>query len=449
MIIEMKGKSLLVTGDVEGWTRAQIEAAAERWGGTLAAGPSKKVDLFAAGDKPSAGKIAKARSLGIRELPVKKLLLLLRFGAVEIKEEAPAPVVPLHDAIGELRALADGAPDAARWAALVAQADKADPDRKEALIHYIDAQVARWEPSERLRWLSTMLAVRHGEGTLCGDLRVMPVAWVQEILRGEHDPKHALARALSLDGTKANATMAAALFDSPHLSALRALDLGSDLKLAKGFYKRLVAHEGFPALDALVCYPRDAGAAAALAGEGFPALRHLHLRSSRVHAQTEEVVAALEALFTAPWMARIETIEASIYHHGDLDTPYQYGPHTTVYTLITQHLGRLPALKRLIISNAYLLGPLLDSPVLDQIEELIITGSWSNPVEGMTALQRLLARLRGRRTTSLKRLDLSQQVTWEYKLIAHPSYPPLPLDALRELSKKIPQIVLGPDGPAW
>ena len=446
MILELKGKTVLVTGELDGWTRAKIEETLGRWGATLAAGPSKKVDLFVIADKPSEGKVAKARGLGLYEVPLKKFIMMLRFGAVEIIEAAPAPGVGLSDAIGELRSALDGPADATRWAKIVALADGADAERAEETVAYINGYTSRWAPDPRERWWAMPLADRWHDikfQQLCGDLRYAPAPWLQEMLRGEHHPKHGLLRALSLGGTRANATMAAAILDNPHLSELRALDLGRDLKLAKGLYKKLAENKRLRALETLVYTPHDAGTGAALAeGTSLGALRHLHIRRSRGAPQDEVTSENLSALFEAGWLAQIETIEAAM-NHSEED---HYQPSASVLGLMARHADRLTSFKRLILLDTFDLHALLASPLLDQLEELVVAGIWRSPAaSGDTPLAALLKRLKARGLPALTRLDLSQFVTQHYKLMEQRYHQPFPIREVLELGRDAQAIVLGPD----
>jgi hypothetical protein len=447
MILELKGKTVLVTGELDGWKRAKIEETLGKWGATMAGAPSKKVDLFVIADKPSAGKVAKARGLGLREVPVKKFVMMLRFGAVEIIEAAPAQGAVLDEAIGELRSVLDGPADAARWAKIVALADGADAERAEETIAYIDGYTSRWAPDPRERWWAMPLADRWHDikfQQLCGDLRYAPAPWVQEILRGEHHPKHGLLRALSLGGTRANATMAGALLENPHLGALRALDLGRELKLAKGFYKKLGENKHLRALDTLVYTPQEAGTGAALAkGTSLGALRHLHIRRTAGYVSKDEVTDEnLTALFEADWLGQIETIEASMNHaEGD-----HYPPAVSVLGLMAQHAARLTAFKRLILLDTFDLHALLATPLLDQLEELVVAGTWHAPVaSGDAPLASLLKRLKARGLPALRRLDLSQFVTQHYRLIDKRYHQPFPIREVLELARGAEVIVLGPD----
>jgi DNA ligase (NAD+) len=60
----LDGKTVVVTGALEGYTREQIQALVREEGGKVASSVSSKTDFVLAGEK-AGSKLAKARKLGV------------------------------------------------------------------------------------------------------------------------------------------------------------------------------------------------------------------------------------------------------------------------------------------------------------------------------------------------------------------------------------------------
>ena len=87
----LAGKSVVVTGTLEGWTREQAEEAIKERGGKSPGSVSKKTDAVVVGAEPGAAKLTKARDLGVPVLDEPAFAELLRSGAVP--EPAPTSAI--------------------------------------------------------------------------------------------------------------------------------------------------------------------------------------------------------------------------------------------------------------------------------------------------------------------------------------------------------------------
>lgn len=72
----LAGKTVVVTGTLEGFTRQQIEELIREEGGKPASSVSKKTDFVLAGDSPGS-KLAKARELGVRVVDLDEFLRMI------------------------------------------------------------------------------------------------------------------------------------------------------------------------------------------------------------------------------------------------------------------------------------------------------------------------------------------------------------------------------------
>jgi DNA ligase (NAD+) len=61
----LAGKSIVVTGTLEGWSRDEAEEAIKARGGKSPGSVSKKTDAVVVGAEPGAAKLTKAEELGV------------------------------------------------------------------------------------------------------------------------------------------------------------------------------------------------------------------------------------------------------------------------------------------------------------------------------------------------------------------------------------------------
>jgi len=73
----LSGKTVVVTGTVPNYTRAEVEAMIEQAGGRMGASVTRSTDYLVVADKPGATKLNKAATLGIRQITVSDLMDML------------------------------------------------------------------------------------------------------------------------------------------------------------------------------------------------------------------------------------------------------------------------------------------------------------------------------------------------------------------------------------
>jgi DNA ligase (NAD+) len=73
---KLSGKTIVVTGTLENFTRQQIEQAIRQAGARSSSGVSKKTDFVLAGDNPGS-KLDKARELGVKVIDEKQFLEMI------------------------------------------------------------------------------------------------------------------------------------------------------------------------------------------------------------------------------------------------------------------------------------------------------------------------------------------------------------------------------------
>ena len=74
---QLKGKTFLVTGKLNGISRAEIKSLIEENSGVTVSSVSKKLDYLIVGEKPTKRKIDKAKTFKIRSIDQKEFLNLL------------------------------------------------------------------------------------------------------------------------------------------------------------------------------------------------------------------------------------------------------------------------------------------------------------------------------------------------------------------------------------
>jgi len=77
----LAGKSVVVTGTLEGWSREAAEEAIKARGGKSPGSVSKKTDYVVVGEGPGAAKLAKAEELGVPVIDAAAFGRLLETGS--------------------------------------------------------------------------------------------------------------------------------------------------------------------------------------------------------------------------------------------------------------------------------------------------------------------------------------------------------------------------------
>lgn len=193
-----------------------------------------------------------------------QLATLFEVGEVEV--EAPQPLeatLPFEQAIGLVRSCLDGPMGSAQWTGVLEAVERCRLEDQAQLVAYVQQQLERKELSGKWDVKADHPLVRYAPSkwfeTLPDALmQVAPTAWVLELCQGAHQPKHALIKALHLDGLKLNWGLMKELMKSPYLRQLKALNVGANAVCQSvNFYKTLRTHELMRTVEVLTLYGLD------------------------------------------------------------------------------------------------------------------------------------------------------------------------------------------------
>jgi DNA ligase (NAD+) len=87
----LAGRSIVVTGTLEGWSREGAEEAIKIRGGKSPGSVSKKTDAVVVGAEPGAAKLTRARELGVPVLDETGFSALLATGEIRFTAGTPGP----------------------------------------------------------------------------------------------------------------------------------------------------------------------------------------------------------------------------------------------------------------------------------------------------------------------------------------------------------------------
>lgn len=242
----LKGSRFAVGGRLaQGRVRA-LERALEEAGGVLV-GPSATVmEIFVAG-QGAGQRAADAKLRGAAIISEAQARLLLAHGTIALEAAREGGEATLDASVAELRGIFGQAPSSEGWTRCLEIIEACDAQRVEDLVAYAAPFVASWDGKQMGKWAAPSLrhplmadaSSRWLKGLVEGELRVAPASWALAMMRGDYHAKHGLVRAINLEGLKINGAMGLALLQSPHLTGVRALALGSQNRLPLSFYKAL------------------------------------------------------------------------------------------------------------------------------------------------------------------------------------------------------------------
>lgn len=259
--IELKGAKVALAGRFTGWG---YERKIEEGGGEVTNVISARLTCLVAGLR-AGSKAARAAARGVPIITEAQLAALLKHGALTLKEE-DAPRQRFDEAVAELRGIFGAAPTSEGWTRCVEILEACDPERLDDLVSYAEPFVDAWDTSVMPRWeapkghaLLQNMPTGWSRGNPDREVRVAPPAWLYELLQGRYSAKHAVIRALNLEGLKLNGALGESLLASPHLRGLRFVGLGSKARLPASFYRALVQSASVGGVRELWLDSRDPG----------------------------------------------------------------------------------------------------------------------------------------------------------------------------------------------
>ncbi|MGC4119940.1 MAG: hypothetical protein QM765_36255 [Myxococcales bacterium] len=303
---KLKGKTVVVTGTLEGMGRAEAERRLKAAGAKVSGSVSDKTDLLFAGAGPGS-KLSAAKLRGIPVLDEAALLAALEGKDLDVVVKGVAAVAaakqapPLPDAaLAKFTALPLEKPDEATWKKITELLDQCGEEAAAVAVDYLLEATAGWDGELRV-------GERSGRDEKL-EVRVAPVSWVTELLQGQEHPKLRLARVLDLSRLKLTGAVANHVFDCPSLSSVRLLRLGH-LKLPGSFYAKLCDEDVFKSLTHLDLTWAGLGRAHAQAfAKAKSLLEVTHLGAGRVDFDEE---ASIETLLGASMWASLRSVDCS------------------------------------------------------------------------------------------------------------------------------------------
>lgn len=353
--ITLDGNDFIVAGRLPGFTKRTIGDHIKSHGGThwweLHGDSSDVIALV--GANPSRKLMDKILANGLTIVKDEALEVLLTTGEVVLEVEAGES---LDELIGAARSLLAETPSPQSWQGIVALVDRCSPAFLEALVAYLEPQLARWpiETSGQLSYYGAMTI---------GELRVAPREWLAAILAGDKSPKYRLVYGVNLGLLKLKDTLAIKLFETDQLPNWRHFDIGESYSSSwrrKGFFTALADAKNIENIESLVVRRLKEHDGAIAKIYSMPNIKYLVLQNAPTEALTGPWAPNIEALYVdadllsdlLKEVTRYENLrELSIAHHSyrDLDVDKAFAPSALWGALDTVRVqeGSTPSLRAL------------------------------------------------------------------------------------------------------
>jgi hypothetical protein len=242
--ITLKGAKIAGAGRFTSGSWWSYEQKIAEGGGEVVKVISDKLTCFVAGGQAGA-KAGRAAARGVPILTEAQLKTLLKAGKLTLKEEE-ATKQTFDESVAELRGIFGAAPTSPGWTRCLEIVEACDPERLDDLISYVEPFIDGWDALPMPRWeppkehaLMANAPIRWRRGNPDDELRVAPPAWLYELFQGRYSAKHAIVRALNMEGLMLNGGLGEAMIKSPHLRGIRFIGLGSKTTLPTSFYVAL------------------------------------------------------------------------------------------------------------------------------------------------------------------------------------------------------------------
>jgi hypothetical protein len=302
--------TLCIEGAFRQGTQARVAQAIKGHGGRVSTVVNHDVNLLVVGrERRSADykgpKERKAQAIGLPIIDEHQLNLLLGRGVLELGDEE-APEASLSEVIAQARSIFDGPTTPETWTRVVALVDACVTEQLDALVDYLEPQLAgrqlapdeRWVPEPGSR--SAELASGYWQATTPrGELCVGPFHWLQEMMRGEASPKQRLIRALHTPDMRLDGRTLTRAISLETLTNLRVLSVGAN-PLSMTFWSTLLSEPNARGLEVLRIGTEQRDALWGIPGEHeldrltYLALRFTDTLSPVLNAEVFERVEVLE-----------------------------------------------------------------------------------------------------------------------------------------------------------
>jgi len=376
MRVDIRNKTVCVTGRIRGLLRTEVQEKLRGFGCTLSRAPGESVDIVLAGSGAAWKMLKQAKALNIPVIEGESALQILQQGETEyIEEQGDANI---HDVLGDLRELLANQD----WGNLTKKLDECSPEALPEILSYVRQHVDGWSPQPEFSW--NFPYAGH-------EIRVLPYEWLLSILGGNKDEKFALARGVSLGTTRLPGKQLAKFFKTdqlPHLRVISLLGYHGHNELKRPFFEAMAKAKNLQNVDTLYATGDSAAALTPLLeATSLPSLRHLFVQELRE--------SSLE-LVRGPWQEQLLTLGL-------------FGPYSP--TSLEMMELKFPSLQHICLN-----------PALSRVSGELDIAEWASEIYAIEALlatipeltliaesktlQHLLLELAQQSLTSLKTLRL-------------------------------------------